>query len=100
MALKELKIRLPEALSNELDWLGECCGLTGDQMASAVFVLQMRRQGDLTPGPALEADPDLAKCPRCGGPADNGHDREFPPNPYLCTKCHAALEADSQAYES
>lgn len=30
---------------------------------------------------------DLSKCPRCCGPADNGHDREFPPNPYLCTRC-------------
>jgi len=30
---------------------------------------------------------DLSTCPNCGGPADNGHDREFPPNPYLCTKC-------------
>lgn len=26
-------------------------------------------------------------CPTCGGPADNGHDREYPPNTYCCTKC-------------
>jgi hypothetical protein len=26
-------------------------------------------------------------CPQCGGHADNGHDRELPPNPYVCTKC-------------
>lgn len=26
-------------------------------------------------------------CPRCGGPADNGFDRELPPNPYFCTVC-------------
>ena len=26
-------------------------------------------------------------CPGCGGPADNGHDRSIPPNPYYCTKC-------------
>ncbi len=26
-------------------------------------------------------------CPGCGGPADNGHDRCWPPNPYYCTKC-------------
>ncbi len=31
--------------------------------------------------------PDLSKCPNCGGPADNGHDRCLPPNPYYCTKC-------------
>lgn len=30
---------------------------------------------------------DLARCPNCGGPADNGHDREVPPNPYWCSKC-------------
>ncbi len=34
-------------------------------------------------------DPDLSKCPNCGGEADNGHDRCVPPNPYYCTKCEA-----------
>ena len=29
----------------------------------------------------------LSVCPNCGGPADNGHDRAYPPNPYWCTKC-------------
>ena len=33
---------------------------------------------------------DLSKCPNCGGPADNGHDRCLPPSPYWCTKCTAA----------
>ncbi len=28
-------------------------------------------------------------CPTCGGPADNGNDRSFPPNAYECTKCAA-----------
>ena len=32
---------------------------------------------------------DLSRCPKCGGPADNGHDRSIPPNPYHCTKCMA-----------
>lgn len=35
---------------------------------------------------ALE-QPRLETCPKCGGVADNGHDRELPPNPYLCSKC-------------
>lgn len=35
----------------------------------------------------LAPAPDLSTCPECGGPADNGHDREVPPNPYLCTRC-------------
>ena len=30
---------------------------------------------------------DLTRCPNCGGPADNGHDREVPPSPYWCSKC-------------
>ena len=34
-------------------------------------------------------EPDLSRCPKCGGPADNGHDREVPPSPYFCTKCMA-----------
>ncbi len=35
---------------------------------------------------------DLTKCPRCGGEADNGFDRCFPPNPYMCIKCTEELE--------
>ena len=34
-------------------------------------------------------EPNLSRCPNCGGPADNGHDRSIPPNPYFCTKCMA-----------
>lgn len=34
-------------------------------------------------------EPDLSRCPQCGGPADNGHDRSIPPSPYFCTKCMA-----------
>ncbi|TSE32092.1 hypothetical protein [Tepidimonas charontis] len=34
-----------------------------------------------------ETTDDLTRCPNCGGPADNGHDREVPPNPYWCSKC-------------
>ena len=30
---------------------------------------------------------DLSTCPKCGGDADNGHDRCYPPSPYNCTKC-------------
>ncbi len=31
----------------------------------------------------------LSECPGCGGPADNGHDREDPPNVYYCSKCES-----------
>ncbi|MCK5020123.1 MAG: hypothetical protein KAS32_23920 [Candidatus Peribacteraceae bacterium] len=34
----------------------------------------------------MEKRQRLDRCPECGGIADNGHDREFPPNPYLCKK--------------
>lgn len=37
-------------------------------------------------------DPDLTKCPTCGGPADNGHDRCLPPNPYCCTRCQGEIQ--------
>lgn len=37
---------------------------------------------------------DITKCPKCGGPADNGFDRCYPPNPYYCTKCE---ETDREA---
>lgn len=38
--------------------------------------------------PAVKPIPSLDTCPKCGGVADNGFDREYPPNPYLCTKCN------------
>ena len=33
----------------------------------------------------------LYECPECGGPADNGHDRCWPPSPYFCKKCTAEV---------
>lgn len=47
-----------------------------------------------------DEEPDFRTCPMCGGPADNGHDREMPPNPYLCTKCSADVANGSVPYES
>ena len=32
-------------------------------------------------------EPDVTKCPKCGGYADNGFDRCYPPSPYYCSKC-------------
>ena len=46
---------------------------------------------------AALAEPDLNHCPQCGGPADNGHDRSFPPNPYWCSKCMAEPAKDQSA---
>jgi len=39
-----------------------------------------------------EEDFDLSRCPRCGGDADQGHDRCYPPNPYVCSKCQKKSE--------
>lgn len=33
------------------------------------------------------AEPDLERCPNCGGVADNGLDRCYPPNAYWCSRC-------------
>ena len=44
-----------------------------------------------------QAEQDLDTCPGCGGVADNGHDREFPPNPYYCTKCSEQAEQEPVA---
>ena len=49
---------------------------------------EIKEQAVVLRAALAEADePDLSKCPNCGGPADNGHDRCVPPNPYWCVKC-------------
>ena len=64
---------------------------------------ELHQQGYLYPAncPTCEGQvlkPDVTKCPVCGGSADNGHDREYPPNPYVCTKCESgALAAQNAA---
>lgn len=45
-----------------------------------------------------QAEQDLDTCPGCGGVADNGHDREFPPKPYYCTKCSEQAEQEPAAW--
>lgn len=47
----------------------------------------------------LEPVVDLTKCPRCGGPADNGFDRCLPPTPYWCSRCsQEAAEPEIERY--
>lgn len=48
---------------------------------------------------ALEL-PRLETCPKCGGIADNGHDRELPPNPYLCSKCEQPAVSEGELAEN
>jgi len=35
----------------------------------------------------FEEEPDLTKCPNCGGRPDNGYDGRVPPHPYWCCEC-------------
>lgn len=44
-------------------------------------------------------EPDIHKCPTCGGVADQGFDRCYPPNPYECTKCEAKWKQPTHAEE-
>lgn len=62
------------------------CGMTDEGMAMVESITAL----DAALNPTSE--PSLDKCPECGGPADNGHDRCYPPNPYCCTKCCAERE--------
>ncbi len=42
----------------------------------------------------------LNHCPKCGGPADNGHDRCLPPNPYWCVQCMKDNNLYPEDYQS
>lgn len=61
--------------------------------APPVAVKEYSNQMRLALAAALDApkgvddEPDIFTCPSCGGEADNGFDRCYPPNPYACTKC-------------
>ncbi len=35
---------------------------------------------------------DPTTCPKCKGPADNGHDRCMPPHAYHCSKCEVKFK--------
>lgn len=47
-------VRLPLAFAQRVDALGKLCELTGDQMASAIFVLEINRQGWIDFNPKTE----------------------------------------------
>ena len=63
---------------------------TGTPVEALAVIRAARAQG--------QAEQDLDTCPGCGGVADNGHDREFPPNPYYCTKCIEQAEQEPVAW--
>jgi len=45
MDLVEMQVRLPKTLCAKIDRLAALGGLTGDQMAQAILVLQFHSQG-------------------------------------------------------
>ena len=77
--LSEALIELLGILYND-----ECWETEGTQRSLAKLT---KRLLDKQSEPAEPQEPDASKCPKCGGPADNGHDRCCPPNPYACSKC-------------
>lgn len=73
------QIERDEALLRQaLEALELRCGTHADERKELIPALRER---------LAETANDLTRCPNCGGPADNGHDREAPPNPYWCSKC-------------
>lgn len=74
-------LALSSLLKNDGDPIAEMVveGLMHTLMSSRVH---HNREPDF-----VEITNDLNTCPNCGGPADNGHDRSYPPAPYFCTKC-------------
>ena len=74
--------RLRTAISATLDANGHLA----DGEVCTLFALKLALRESGAPWSGEAAD-DLSKCPRCGGDADNGHDRCYPPTAYLCGKC-------------
>ena len=67
-----------EALRMAIEWLdNQQLGYSGHSVRKACQEALAETQ-----------EADLSKCPKCGGEADNGHDRCIPPSPYYCTKCN------------
>lgn len=90
---EEMVVRLEKAFESALDKIGGeyTNGYVAEDDRRMIF-------GDVVKaitGEASEPQTDLTRCPRCGGPADNGFDRCFPPNPYSCTKCSKALTGEA-----
>lgn len=77
-----------ERLREELEFYADRASyLHSGGMFPVVYDAGARARRALKSEPSEKEQPDPFRCPECGGHADNGHDRELPPNPYLCTKC-------------
>ena len=84
-AMANQTIEERDAISSRLE---QCRLLAERFMAGGVHPLYVSAGRQIMDAVGNKAEsPDLNKCPGCGGPADNGHDRCVPPSPYYCTKC-------------
>jgi len=76
-----------EALAKRLAFDLECVLLNHDKGCDHAHKTLQAYRDLMNHWYPQETTNDLTRCPNCGGPADNGHDREVPPNPYWCSKC-------------
>jgi hypothetical protein len=67
--------------------LEDLLDIAGRELCTDEQYERLRRVKAAILGTESGEGPDLSKCPKCGGPADNGHDRCLPPSPYFCSKC-------------
>ena len=77
-------------------WGWKMYGLASFRSGSMWFVGFSKQ---LSKGCAGDTADDLSKCPQCGGEADNGHDRCYPPTAYLCSKCSELHNAEIRGGE-
>lgn len=65
--------------------------LEGDVVPAVDCAAEIRARASVAPAPEILPEVDLSRCPNCGGVADQGFDREFPPNAYWCSRCTKEL---------
>ena len=89
--LVSLSVRLDDAVAARIESLASQCGLTRDQMASALVVLYHHQ---LVPQPKVEETCE-GGAPDCG-PVKHFDSEGVP----LCQRCWDGLTADSAAQEA
>jgi imidazoleglycerol phosphate dehydratase HisB len=73
---------LERALEVAVTVLNECGGAASHHDSAAVMRYVTEALSEIS-----RIKGETTTCPKCKGPADNGHDREMPPNAYYCSKC-------------
>jgi len=47
----------------------------------------------------FKIDRIVVSCPMCGGSGYTGHDREYPPNPYICRICDGSGKVEIKPFK-